>query len=48
MPGDAKEVYERLPIPGPARTFFQAALANLNPHSPTKVNTRTMIGRRCR
>ncbi len=35
---EAAEVYERLPIPGPARTLFQAAFANLNPHTPIKVN----------
>ena len=34
----AAEVYERLPIPGPARTLFQAAFANLNPKTPIKVN----------
>jgi pimeloyl-ACP methyl ester carboxylesterase len=35
---DATKVYERLPIPGPARTLFQAAFANVNPRSVTKVN----------
>ncbi len=35
---EAAEVYERLPIPGPARTLFQAAFANLNPRTPIKVN----------
>ena len=35
---EAAEVYERLPIPGSARTLFQAAFANLNPHTPIKVN----------
>jgi alpha-beta hydrolase superfamily lysophospholipase len=35
---EAAEVYERLPIPGPARTLFQAAFANLNPKTPIKVN----------
>ena len=32
------EVYERLPIPGPARTLFQGAFANVNPNSAIKVN----------
>ena len=35
---DAAGVYERLPIPGPARTLFQAAFANVNPNAATKVN----------
>jgi pimeloyl-ACP methyl ester carboxylesterase len=35
---DATKVYQRLPIPGPARTLFQAAFANVNPRSVTKVN----------
>jgi alpha-beta hydrolase superfamily lysophospholipase len=37
---EATAVYERLPIPGPARTLFQAAFANVNPHAVTKVNYR--------
>ena len=45
--GEAAEVYERLPIPGPARTLFQAAFANVNPSTPIKVNYKTTIGRRC-
>jgi len=36
--GGAAEVYERLPIPGPARTLFQAAFANVNPNTPVKVD----------
>ena len=36
----AAEVYERLTIPGPARTLFQAAFANINPKTPIKVNYR--------
>lgn len=35
---EAAEAYERLPIPGPARTLFQGAFANLNPKTPIKVN----------
>jgi len=35
---EAAEVYERLPIPGPARTLFQAAFANVNPNAATKVD----------
>jgi pimeloyl-ACP methyl ester carboxylesterase len=35
---ESREVYERLPIPGPARTLFEAAFANVNPRSPIKVN----------
>jgi pimeloyl-ACP methyl ester carboxylesterase len=37
-PRETTEVYERLPIPGPARTLFQAAFANVNPRSPLKVD----------
>ncbi len=37
-PREASDVYERLPIPGPARTLFQAAFANVNPHTVIKVN----------
>jgi alpha-beta hydrolase superfamily lysophospholipase len=35
---EAAELYERLPIPGPARPLFQAAFANVNPNAVTKVN----------
>jgi len=35
---EAAEVYERLPIPGPARTLFQAGLANFTPGAASKVN----------
>ena len=38
LDGNAAEVYERLTIPGPARTLFQAAFANINPNTPIKVN----------
>jgi pimeloyl-ACP methyl ester carboxylesterase len=38
---EAAEVYERLPIPGPARTLFQAAFANLNPGTPAKIDYRS-------
>lgn len=37
---EATKVYERLPIPGPARTLFQAAFANMNPNAVTKVNVK--------
>jgi non-heme chloroperoxidase len=37
---EAAQVYERLPIPGPARTLFQAAFANFNPNAATKVDYR--------
>jgi pimeloyl-ACP methyl ester carboxylesterase len=37
---EAAEVYERLPIPGSARTLFQAAFANVNPRTPIKVDYR--------
>jgi pimeloyl-ACP methyl ester carboxylesterase len=40
LDGEAAEVYERLPIPGPARTLFQAAFANVNPKTAIKVNYR--------
>jgi len=35
---ESKELFERWTIPSPARPLFQAASANLNPHSPTKVD----------
>jgi alpha-beta hydrolase superfamily lysophospholipase len=30
--------YERYAVPGPGRVLFQGALANFNPHAPTKVD----------
>ena len=31
-------VYERYAVPGPGLVLFQAALANFNPHAPTRVD----------
>lgn len=31
-------IYERYSVPGPGRVLFQGALANFNPHAPTKVD----------
>ena len=36
---EAKELYDRCAIPGPARPLFQVATATLNPSSETRVNT---------
>jgi pimeloyl-ACP methyl ester carboxylesterase len=38
--GAARDAYDRYAIPGPGRPIFQAAFANLDPWSPTKVNRR--------
>lgn len=35
---ESRAVYERYAVPGPGRVVFQAALANLNPHAPTKID----------
>jgi hypothetical protein len=35
---ESAELYERWTIPSPARPLFQAATANLNPHSQTRVD----------
>ena len=37
-PEESAELYERWTIPSPARPLFQAATANFNPHSETKVD----------
>jgi pimeloyl-ACP methyl ester carboxylesterase len=37
---EAAALYERWAIPSPGRPLFEAALANLQPHSPAKVDTR--------
>jgi len=36
-PEESAELYERWTIPSPARTLFQAATANFNPHSEDRV-----------
>jgi pimeloyl-ACP methyl ester carboxylesterase len=36
---ESAELYRRWAIPGPARVLFQAAFANLVPHSPAEINT---------
>jgi len=36
---ESSELYDRWTIPSPARPLFQAASANFNPHSETKVET---------
>jgi alpha-beta hydrolase superfamily lysophospholipase len=35
---DSAPVYERYAVPGPGLVLFQGALANFNPHAPTKVD----------
>jgi pimeloyl-ACP methyl ester carboxylesterase len=35
---ESRKVYDRLAVPGPGRTLFQAGLANFNPHAVTRVN----------
>ncbi len=37
---ESDAVYARYEVPGPDRVLFQAALANVNPHAPTRVNFR--------
>ncbi len=37
---ESKQLYDTWTIPAPGRTLFEAAFANLTPHSPAKVNTR--------
>jgi pimeloyl-ACP methyl ester carboxylesterase len=34
----AREAYERYAVPGPGRVLFQGVFANLNPHTPAKVD----------
>lgn len=36
---ESDELFERWTIPSPGKTLFEAASANLSPHSPAKVNT---------
>src|SRR6266581_9648180 len=36
---ESNELYERWTIPSPGKPLFEAAIANLAPHSPAKVNT---------
>jgi pimeloyl-ACP methyl ester carboxylesterase len=35
---ESKPIYDRLAVPGPGRTLFQAGLANFNPNAVTRVN----------
>jgi len=35
---ESKPIYDRLAVPGPGRTLFQAAFANVTPHAVTTVN----------
>jgi hypothetical protein len=37
-PGESKPIYDRLAVPGPGRTLFQAAFANFTPHAVTMVS----------
>lgn len=36
---ESQELYDRWAIPAPGRPLFEAAAANVNPHSPAKVDT---------
>jgi non-heme chloroperoxidase len=36
---ESAELYERWTIPSPGKPLFEAAMANLSPHSPAKVDT---------
>jgi len=35
---ESKPIYDRLAVPGPGRTLFQAGLANFNPNAVTRIN----------
>jgi pimeloyl-ACP methyl ester carboxylesterase len=35
---ESRAAYERYAVPGPGRPLFQAALANFNPHAPSKID----------
>ncbi len=35
---ESAAVYERYAVPGPGKVLFQGAIANFNPHAPTKVD----------
>ncbi len=35
---ESRPIYDRLAVPGPGRTLFQAGLANFNPNAVTRVN----------
>ncbi len=37
---ESRELHDRWTIPSPARPLFEAAMANVNPRSPAKVDTR--------
>jgi pimeloyl-ACP methyl ester carboxylesterase len=37
-PEESKPVYDRLAVPGPGRTLFEAAFANFTPHAVTAVS----------
>jgi pimeloyl-ACP methyl ester carboxylesterase len=37
---DSAAAYDRYHIPGPGRVLFEAALANLNPNAPTRIDFR--------
>jgi alpha-beta hydrolase superfamily lysophospholipase len=39
-PEESRRIYDRYAVPGPGRIIFQAALANLNPNAPTRVDFR--------
>jgi pimeloyl-ACP methyl ester carboxylesterase len=37
---ESQAIYDRYAVPGPGRVLFQGALANFNPHEPTRVDFR--------
>jgi non-heme chloroperoxidase len=39
--GESRRLYDELCVPAPGRPLFEAALANLDPRTPLKVDTRT-------
>jgi pimeloyl-ACP methyl ester carboxylesterase len=41
---ESDDIYDRYVIPAPARPLFQAAVANLVPHSPTRVALKAQRG----
>jgi hypothetical protein len=44
---ESTELFQRWTVPSPGKPLFEAATANLMPHSPAKVNTGTRPAGHC-